>query len=56
MNETLTKEEIEKLEACQTSTEWKDACDAVKAARGGSYPSDWYAKVIAGGLGAKVTA
>ena len=46
----ITKEELERLEACQTADEWADACDAVKAARDGNYPEDWWPKVKLSGM------
>ena len=46
----ITKEELERLEACQTADEWADACDAVKDARDGNYPEDWWPKVKLSGM------
>ena len=46
----ITKEELERLEACQTADEWADACDAVKDARAGNYPEDWWPKVKLSGM------
>lgn len=46
----LTDEELQLLETVNTEDEWNDACDKVKKARGGKYPPDWYARVIAGGV------
>jgi hypothetical protein len=53
--ETITNEEIAKLEACKSEREWNKVCDEVKAAHGG-YPSDWWPKVMQSGLCARVTA
>jgi hypothetical protein len=38
----LTQAEIDKAETCQTSGDWRNFCDEVKAARDGEYPSDWW--------------
>jgi hypothetical protein len=40
--ENLTAAELETLEACKTGEEWEAACSAVKKARGGQYPPDWW--------------
>lgn len=37
------------LEGCATPDEWNVACAAVKRAREGGYPSDWYPRVLAPG-------
>jgi len=52
----ITKEELESLEACQTGQDWSDACDAVKEARNGLYPSDWWDKVKLSGMMDRVMA
>ncbi len=46
----LTKNEIERLNEAKTEHEWNDVCDAVKAARDGNYPRDWYSRVVRSGL------
>ncbi len=51
----LTTEETAQLNAASTEDEWNDVCDAVKKARDGDYPPDWYAKVIVGGVMADFT-
>ena len=33
---------IDLMESSQTSQEWSDNCDKVKAACGGNYPSFWW--------------
>ena len=38
------------LEACSSEQDWANACDAVKNARGGQYPSDWWDKVKLSGM------
>ena len=38
------------LEACQTEKDWGKVCDDIKAARGGEYPDDWWAKVNQSGM------
>lgn len=45
----LTDVEYTRLMNTKSEQEWNDACDAVKAARGGRYPDDWYARMIASG-------
>lgn len=46
----ITPEELQELELTTNADEWNAACDKIKAARGGQYPPDWYAKVLASGL------
>ena len=46
----LTQEELSILKACQSAEDWGDACDAIKEARGGMYPDDWWNKVKLSGL------
>lgn len=41
-NMNLTEAEIAALEACTSEDQWNAQCDAVKAARGGAYPPDWW--------------
>ena len=50
MNLDLTDEELDMLKAVTSGTEWDDACSKVKKVRDGSYPFDWYEKVITSGL------
>jgi hypothetical protein len=51
MAKNITDEEMSKLEACTNGQEWADACDEIKAARGGvQYPDDWWAKVKMSGM------
>jgi len=53
--EKITEQEIAMLEGCNSAEDWKRATMAVKEARGGAYPPDWYEKVIAEGLGRRVS-
>ena len=46
----LTDEEFNRLLNCQTEKEWSEACDAVKAARNGLYPTEWFARMNRAGL------
>lgn len=46
----ITDEELKDLEACQSAQDWRDACDRIKAARGGMYPDDWWDKVKLSGM------
>ena len=54
MTKLLTDNELARLEEAQTEQDWSTTCDAIKATRGGSYPADWYAKVILSGLARRV--
>lgn len=46
MEHNLTEEELKMLNAVKTEDGWNAACDAVKKARKGNYPPDWFEKVI----------
>lgn len=46
----ITDAEIEKLKACKNAVEWRIACDSIKGARGGLYPTDWFRKVVLTGI------
>ena len=46
----LTPEEIDRLKACKSAEQWDAACDAVKRARGGQYPPDWWPVMKLSGL------
>ena len=46
----ITEEELARLEDCQSAQDWSDACDAVKEARDGHYPDDWWNKVKLSGM------
>jgi hypothetical protein len=46
----LTDAELNKLKACKNETDWNATCDAVKGARGGIYPIDWFRRVQMSGL------
>lgn len=52
----ITDTELAMLEAVTTDDEWNQACDAIKRARGGAYPPDWWAKVKLSGLMDRVMA
>ncbi len=45
----ITEAELASLEAANTSDEWNAACLAIKNARGGAFPEDWYPRVMQGG-------
>jgi len=49
-NISLTDEEMNRLRSSKSAWEWAIACDAVKCARDGAYPHDWFRKVLASGL------
>ena len=46
----ITDKELEMLEACQSAEDWGNACDNIKDARSGDYPSDWWDKVKLSGM------
>ena len=46
----ITPEELKSLEACHDEADWAKACDAIKHARQGLYPDDWWAKVKQSGM------
>jgi hypothetical protein len=52
----LSQDELKVLKACQTASDWEAACDAVKAARGGQYPPDWWPVMKLSGLMDKIFA
>lgn len=54
MNNNLTNDEITKLINTKSAKEWNAVCDLIKKSRGGTYPPDWWQKVIQSGLAATV--
>lgn len=52
----LTAEELASFDLVRTADEWEATCRRVKASRNNRYPSDWYSKVIASGLIARIAA
>jgi len=52
----ITNEELKRLEACKTAKAWAAACDAIKDARDGKYPEDWWTKVKLSGMMDRVMA
>lgn len=52
----ITDEELNMLEACNTEEQWNAACDRIKGARGGTYPEDWFFKVLVSGMVGRITA
>ena len=48
----ITKSQLETLESCTTAQQWREACDAIKAASKSkvSHPDDWWEKVVESGL------
>lgn len=52
--ENITDKEMEMLNNCKTEDEWNNACNTVKKARRGTYPRDWFQKVILSGMINKV--
>ena len=56
MSDNITEAELTRLENCNNEKDWSDACEAFKEARGGQYPSDWWAKVMQSGLATRLAA
>ena len=52
----ITKSQLETLESCTTAQQWREACDAIKAASESKvcYPDDWFEKVMTSGLADRV--
>lgn len=48
-NILLTEEEMTRLRSCNSERDWNRTCDAVKAARGGLYPADWWQRIMLSG-------
>ncbi|MCC6932994.1 MAG: hypothetical protein IT292_07040 [Deltaproteobacteria bacterium] len=46
----LREDEERKLRNAKTEEEWFQACEEVKAGRGGNYLEDWREKVVLSGL------
>lgn len=46
----LTNEEMAKLKATKSEAEWNKVCDEIKAERNGTYPYDWWSKVMMSGV------
>jgi len=53
-NNMLTEQDIDDLRNTKTEQEWDSVCDRIKAAHKGSYPADWYPRVLASGFAAAV--
>lgn len=51
----ITEQELEKLKNAKNATEWNAICNQIKNKREGSYPPDWYDKVLGSGLMAIVS-
>ena len=46
----ITGEELTLLESCRSEDDWGKACDAIKGARDGEYPEDWWPEVKLSGM------
>lgn len=46
----ITEQELKQLENAPNGVEWAKTVDEIRAKRSGTYPPDWYAKVIIGNL------
>lgn len=53
MVSNLTDAELRALDTSRSGEEWSVAVKAVKAARDGEYPPDWYQRVLASGVAAR---
>ena len=51
--EHIEEHELHALENTTCEREWNAQCDAIKKARGGFYPADWYAEVVLSGFMAR---
>lgn len=49
----ITEQELKKLEDAQNDMEWNKVVGEIKEARDGTFPPDWYAKVVLGNLNLK---
>lgn len=52
----LTEAEMDKFRNTKSEREWNAVCDEIKAARNGSYPPDWFAKMMMTGLMSAIAA
>lgn len=46
----LTYTEEQRLKLTTSEEEWGEVCDAIKAARDGAYPQEWFLKIVASGF------
>ena len=51
----ITTEEIKALEETKSERDWITVCDNIKRARSGSYPPDWWDKIMLSGLMLRIT-
>lgn len=49
----ITEAEVAEFEATKSEEEWNKLCDKLKDSRNGLYPSDWFAKMIQGGVSSR---
>ena len=49
----LTDDEARALDVASDANAWNFACRAVKLARGGEYPTDWFPRVVLSGFAAQ---
>lgn len=54
MSDGITQEELDRLRSSKNENDWNAACDAIKKARNGRYPFDWWPKVMMSGLADEV--
>ena len=55
---SITEEQMQSLEDCQSASDWGKACDAIKDVSKSKvcYPGDWWEKVVESGLMDRITA
>lgn len=56
LSQQLTDEEFHRILSANNEEEWNAACDAVKKTRNGRYPDEWFMRMNASGLMAKIFA
>ena len=50
----ITERELKDLKAAKNDRRWNEAVDKIKADRNGSYPPDWYTKVVLGDINSNI--
>lgn len=52
--EDLTDAEMFRLLGTRSETEWNQVCDAIKQARDGQYPPDWWSRMMLSGVAEEI--
>lgn len=50
MDDPVTDDELSLLDRCTSVEEWDAAVAAIRKPRGGSYPCNWFSRVMRSGL------